>query len=181
MSRLLLPGLTLLVALLGSYGILSTGKVFPDLATPPRGARALPSRWLLENVRLRTYEGARQTVDARASSLEVGPARAGLFTLPTLRQARMKDLDATLTGEAGRPTRVRADRVKIDSFRRAWILEGNVRVEGPDARMACAKLRWDPKTGFLPSPGCRGGVLPVLPKNRVRTEISEELLPEPRG
>jgi len=97
-------------------------------------------------------------VDARASSLEFGPARAGLFTLPTLRQARLRDLDATLVDAAGRPTRVQAARARVDSYRRAWILEGNARVEGPDARATCAKLRWDPIAGFLPSPRCPGAV-----------------------
>jgi hypothetical protein len=158
-NRLLLPASALFVVLLGSYGILAAGKGLSPLPALSDGVRRLPlARCRLENVHLRAYEGTRQTVDARVSSLEVAPGRAGLFTLPALRQARMRDLDATLVDAAGRPTRVRAARAKADPLHRGWILEGNASVEGPDAHVACAKLRWHPILGFLPSPRCPGGV-----------------------
>ncbi|MDP3936571.1 MAG: hypothetical protein Q8R92_00360 [Deltaproteobacteria bacterium] len=158
MNRLLLPVITLFVALLGSYGILAVGDFLPGRAKIPQAPRGIPARWHLENVHYRVYEGDRRTVDARASSLEIGSARAGFFTLPVLRQARLRDIDATLVDDAGRPTRVRAERAKVDAFRRAWILEGNARIDGPQARAACAKLQWDPITGFVPSPRCLGAV-----------------------
>jgi hypothetical protein len=143
-NRLLLPASALFVVLLGSYGILAAGKGLSPLPALSDGVRRLPlARCRLENVHLRAYEGTRQTVDARVSSLEVAPGR---------------DLDATLVDAAGRPTRVRAARAKADPLHRGWILEGNASVEGPDAHVACAKLRWHPILGFLPSPRCPGGV-----------------------
>jgi hypothetical protein len=146
----------LLAALLASYVVLATAKGntprHPPLAMA--GGGGIPGPWVLERVRLHAWDGTRQTLDARAARIEVRAKRAGIFTIPLLREARVSDLDARVSKTGGGVTRVRADRARIDPLRRSWLLEGNARVEGPDVQLTCSKLRWDPLMGPIASPRC---------------------------
>ena len=152
----------LLAALILSYGLLAAAGARLEKNPPaPAGALGLPSRWVLEGVHVRVYEGNHRTMDARASLLEVRPARAGIFTIPSLREVRLRDVDAQIVNAQGASTRLRADRAKLNAFRRAWLLEGHARVETPQQRLACSKVSWDPVAGPLPSARCTP--LPALP------------------
>jgi len=158
MSRVSAAVMALLLGvLLASYTVLATvqGDVREPASTVARGVTGLPGPWVLEGVRLRAYEGARQTLDARAERIEVRAKRAGLFTIPALREVRISDLDARVSKTDGGVTRVRADRARIDPLRPFWLLEGNARVEESGVTLACAKLKWDPDSGPMPSSRCR--------------------------
>jgi len=157
MSRVTLALGILLVTLLASYSVLSTADVKDPLSRPEEIAPAggIPGKWILEEVRLRAWEGARQTLDARAAKIEIRPKRVGIFTIPALREARVSDLDARVSKTGGGVTRVRADRARIDPLRPFWLLEGNARVEESGTTLACAKLKWNPASGPLPSSRCR--------------------------
>jgi hypothetical protein len=141
----------LVAALLASYGVMAlTAHSAPDGASRPGAAASLTSSgWTLEGVRVRVYEGEVPTIDARAQRIEVRPKRAGIFTIPALREARMERVDARIAGARGAQTRLRADRATLDPFRRGWLLEGNASVEKPGERVACRRLRWDPAAGVL--------------------------------
>jgi len=156
MSRATIALALLIGALLTSYVVRATaeGKAPGPPAVAAAGGRGIPGPWVLERVRLHAWEGTRQTLDARAARIEVRAKRAGIFTIPALREARVTDFDARVSKGDGGVTRVRADRARIDPLRRSWLLEGNARVEGPDGQLACSKLRWDLRTGPIASPRC---------------------------
>ncbi len=144
-----------LATLVASYGVLALRENGP--MPPPAAASSpgVPGTWVLQDVHLRAWEGERQTVDARAARIEVRPKRAGIFTIPALRETRVSDLDARISKSDGDRTRVRAERARIDPFRRFWVLEGNARIEEAGTALVCAKIKWDPSTGPLPSNRCR--------------------------
>lgn len=147
----------LLAALLASYVVLATaeGNAPRSPATARVAWSGIPGPWVLERVRLHAWDGTRQTLDARAARVEVRAKRAGIFMIPTLRETLLSDFEARFSKDDTGVTRVRADRARIDPLRRSWLLEGNARVEGPDAQVTCSKLRWDPRTGPIASPRCR--------------------------
>ena len=158
MTRATLPlGVLLAAALFASYGVLAlTAGSAPEAAgLPAANAPRFAPDWSLEGVRLRVYEGEHPTMDARAERIVVRAKRAGIFTIPVLREAHMERVDARIIDASGAQTRLRADRATLDPFRRGWLLEGNAIVEKPGERHACRRLRWDPAVGVLPSSGCR--------------------------
>ena len=154
MSRASLVIAILFVGLLASYGLLALRGEGAAAPTATAGPPGVSGTWVLEGVRLRAWEGARQTLDARAAKIEIRPKRVGIFTIPALREARVSDLDARVL-KSGGVTRLHAERARFDPLRPFWLLEGNARVEESGTTLACAKLKWDPASGLIPSSRCR--------------------------